>query len=190
MKKELIRGFSTIMAAAILASIIPACGGGNSGSAGAVPPVIAAPDHKLHVSTPVSGILVVPGGTTVLKTGAFVPDTQNDFIHGIYASCNLTTATAGTATFSLTVQDQFGLFLVNKTGVVAVAGPFSAYPINVSTPILFDVGGASLTFPSPSYTVKFSITTNGVFMGTADNVVLKALVSDNATLVTGSTNWN
>jgi hypothetical protein len=194
MHKELIRGFSTIMAAAILASIIPACGGsGGSGSAGAAPAPAATPDHKLHISVPVSGIACPASTVTVLKSSVFVPTTADDFIHGIYASCTMLTPTAGTATFSLTVQDVNGIFLINKTGVVGIAGPFTdpvlPAQIRVSTPIFFDTQ-ANASYPSTTYTVKFSISTDGVFVGTASNVVLKALVSDNTTVVTNSTNWN
>jgi hypothetical protein len=197
--------------------LVPACGGGNSGTSTATMMQAAPQDHVVHVSTllapsggnppykgkasvikaaaPVGPLVVNSASTgTVLMTTPFTPTSAQDIIHCVSFVCTLVTPTTSNIDqLTLEILDSSGNLLGSTLLVIhgATLINTNTYVLAANTSINYSgVFAAAPTYPDVSYTLNVVATSIvGTDTFTLQDGQFSVLVSDNSTLVVDSANF-
>jgi hypothetical protein len=183
-RKDWSSGFFMFGMAALVAAMIPACGGGGSSGTGqASNPPQAVADHKIHVSS-AEGVVVIPASSNpaVVRQITFTPSNSSDVVQKIEVSGTFT-STAGNPG-----SNGLGWEILDSAGNVILNDQFEVAVMNVGTNVTFR---DSVTVPltvSPFITIRLTAVTTGTWVGQVNSTQFRIFTAENVTIVSPSGN--
>ncbi len=190
MKSLTLSNVLSILALSLLASIIPACGGGSSRPATASFATPPAFEGKIHVSTAGAPVLVPSGSSAgvLVRQITFTPTNANDVllyfkVEGDYTMAATSNTFIGVETFDAGMNSVCGA----QTGFIQAAG--SNQPFSFGGPVMMipALVSSAPQFPSAQYTIKITCVTNTQAI-TLSNLVIKVFTMEGVQLISPSGN--
>lgn len=182
------QGLFLLGLAALTAAIIPACGGGSSGSAGATPPV-GASAHGLYSSS-VAGPVVIPANSTnaAVRTVTFTPANPNDFILYAVVEGSYTNPAGSLQFVTVTIKDGSGNVL--SSGPITSFLTASLQQFRWRAQVGSRDGTDPSSFPSSSYTITVTANTSAAGTAQIDSTKVRVFVAQDVTVEDPSTKLN
>lgn len=174
------QGLFLIGMALLVAVIIPACGGGSGGNAGANPPA-AGTAHAIYSSS-VVGPVVIPASSvnSPVRTVTFTPANPNDFILYVVVEGSYTNASGSLQAVTVTIRDAGG----NSLG----SGPVTSFLTASLQQFRWRAqpgnrdGTDPSSFPSTSYTVAITATTSAAGTAQIDSTKVRVFVAEDVSV--------
>ena len=174
------QGLFLIGMALLVAVIIPACGGGSGGNAGATPPA-GGTAHAIYSSS-VAGPVAIPANSVnaLVRSVTFTPADPNDFI--LYVAVEGAYSNPANSLQSITVS-----ILDAGTNVLAT-GPINGFLTASSQQFRWRAqpsnrnGTDPSSFPSTSYSIVIQASTNSAGSAQIDSTKVKVFVAQDVTV--------
>lgn len=184
-KSKALFGFAVLM---LTASLIPACGGGGSGSAGAAP-VVQTPTSEMTVyDLPVTGPHSCPGSAagvaTMVRNISFAPPISAEILR-IDVECS--------QLFFGAVRPQFIVQLMSN-GIIITSRAMTPTPASVYRGVRMQMAmdyaefgtAVPAPYPNSNYAIRVIFVNFSTLTGSVDGLKVRVLTVENPTVLTNS----